>query len=421
MQKNLALLFALVLSGAAHAGTTDILNPPPMPTKGWEITNGSIGQSFNAVASDVTLSVYVADQETYTQQSNQALLASCTTSCTISPWDTSLTVSPSISLNATIYEGEGISGKVIYQSPAPIILDKPFNGIASVDLGSAGVLLTPGQQYTVIYNETSGNPHTYWQLFATIDPTPQIDPVTNQIDPNYTHGAYYAGWSYINGVQQNPDSNIGDIAFQIIDNNPPYIPEVCQGTSAIISSTGVSKLFMTLANGDKVAYSNVYGKPGTTTFAYNGNITAGTFPVGSIVTYIGIKDASTICLPKALTIDPAPVVVPPAPVTPDCIAPATLDVTTNSCVTPTTPAPVTSAKTCDIIDDAQKVEAEAKITAVGSDSITVGDTIVFFDECTVFDKEKKSFAIGQHVEYKGVKSVNGIIVRKIKAEHSSVD
>jgi Domain of unknown function (DUF5666) len=90
-------------------------------------------------------------------------------------------------------------------------------------------------------------------------------------------------------------------------------------------------------------------------------------------------------------------------------------------VTPATPAPVTPAKTCDIIDDSQKVEAEAKITAVGSNSITVGDTIVFFDECTVFGKEKKSFVIGQHVEYKGIKSVNGIIAHKIKTEHSSID
>jgi hypothetical protein len=36
MKTNLALLITLALSSAAQAGTTDILNPPPMPTKGWE-------------------------------------------------------------------------------------------------------------------------------------------------------------------------------------------------------------------------------------------------------------------------------------------------------------------------------------------------------------------------------------------------
>jgi hypothetical protein len=393
MKTNLALLFALTLSSAAHAGTTDILNPAPMPTKGWEITNGgNIGQSFNALASDVTLGVYIADQESYTQQANQALQASCITTCTVSAWDANNVVIPTISLKATVYEGEGVNGKVVYQSPTPITLDKPFNGIASVDLGAAGVLLTVGQQYTVIYTETSGNPHTYWQLFSTIDPTPTINPATGQIDPTYNHGSYYGGWAYIQGIQQNPDNNIGDIAFQVLDNLPAVstAPAACQGTSAIVSSTNVSKLFMSLANNAKVAYSNVYGSKGTTQFTYNGGITAGTFPVGSVVTYVGTVDASTICSPSSLTIDPAPVAVP-------VVVPAIT--ATNSCAIPT---------------DAKKVEGEAKITAVGTNSITVGSTVVFFDDCT--ERGTRKFVIGQHIEYKGFKTDNGIIASKIKAE-----
>jgi len=88
MRTNLALFITLALSSVAQAGTTDILNPPPVLTKGWEVVNGgNIGQSFKAVASDVTLGVYVADQETYSQQVNQVLKASCITSCTASAWD----------------------------------------------------------------------------------------------------------------------------------------------------------------------------------------------------------------------------------------------------------------------------------------------------------------------------------------------
>jgi hypothetical protein len=435
MKKNLALLFALILSNVAQAGTTDILNPPPVTTKGWEITNGgNIGQSFNAVASDVTVGVYVTDQESYAQQTNQALLASCTTSCTVSPWDINNVVSPTLSLNVTVYEGEGVGGKIVYQSPTPVTLTKPYSGIASVDLGAAGVLLTVGQQYTVIYTETSGSLHTYWQFFSTIDPASTFDPVTHLFDLAYSHGAYYGGWAYIQSVQQNPDSNIGDIAFQVLD-NIPYVstaPVACQGTSAIVNSTNVSKLFMTLANTAKVAYSNVYGSKGTTQFTYNGGIAVGTFPIGSVVTYVGTVDASTICSPSSLTIDPAPVVVPVVPtcaspqvlqgnqcvtpivVTPSCIAPAVLDAATNSCITPA----VTPANTCTIPTDAKKVEGEAKITAVGINSITVGNKVVFFDDCTVRDTEKaaRSFAIGQAVEYKGYKSVNGIIASKIKTQ-----
>jgi len=323
---------------------------------------------------------------------------------------------PTLSLNVTVYEGEGLGGKVIYQSPSPMTFDKPFNGLASIDLGAAGVLLTVGRQYTVAYTETSGSAHTYWQFLST------MDPVSN-------HGSYYSGWSYIKGIQQNPDSNIGDIAFQVIDNAAvASAPAACQGTSAIASSLGISKLFMTLVNGTKVAYSNVYGSQGTTQFTYNGGITAGTFPVGSVLTYVGVSDLSTICVPSSLTIDPAPAVVPvvptctnsqvlqgnqcvDAPVTPVCTAPTVLDAATNSCVAP--------ANACGVIPaDAQKVEGEAKITAVGTNNITVGNTVVFFNDCTSHDTgtEAKAFAIGQSVEYRGFKTESGITASKIKMQ-----
>jgi hypothetical protein len=282
--------------------------------------------------------------------------------------------------------------------------DKPFNGLVRFDLGAAGVFLTVGQQYTVIYTEISGSAHTYWQFLSAIDPTSN-------------HGSYYSGWSYIKGIQQNPDSNIGDIAFQVIDNVAAFsTPAVCQGTSAVIGSMGVSKLFMTLANGTKVAYSNLYGSQGTTQFTYNGGIPAGTFPVGSVVTYVGISDLSTICVPSSLTIDPAPAVVP---VLPTCSNSQVLQ--GNQCVDPVVVPPipvVPPANTCAIPADAQKVEGEAKITEVGTNSITVGNTVVFFNDCTSTEtgSETKSFAIGKSVGYKGFKTASGIIASKIKMQ-----
>jgi len=226
MKTPLIALAALALSSVAQAGPTDILNPFQMPAGGWGLAHSSIGQSFNALASDVTIGVYVADQETYSQ-ALQTWAATCVPSCGVSAWDPTLVVSPSIALDVTVYEGEGLGGKVIYQSPTPIALNKPFNGIANVNLGAAGVALTVGQQYTVIYNETTGT-GTYWQFFSTIDRTPMVNPATGLIDPNYNHGAYYGGWAYIQGIQQNPDSNIGDIAFQVIDNNPPPAVTACK-------------------------------------------------------------------------------------------------------------------------------------------------------------------------------------------------
>ena len=404
MKNNLIALAAmLVLSCTAQAGTTDILNPPPMPAGGWGLAHNNIGQSFNALASDVTIGVYVADQETYSQ-ALQAWATTCAPACGVSAWDPTLIVSPTVSLDVTVYEGEGLGGKVIYSSPTPLTLTKPFNGVASVNLGAAGVFLTPGNQYTVIYNETTGT-GTYWQFFSTIDRTPMINPVTGQIDPNYNHGAYYGGWAYIQGVQQNPDSNIGDIAFQVIDNNPVVASTACQGTSAIVSSTAVSKLFMTLANGQKLAYSNVYGSQGTTKFTFNG-VPVGSFAVGNVVTYVGVLDASTICVPSSITVDAPAVVVPPAPT---CVSPQVLQ--GGLCVDPA-PAPVTS---CVVPSGATKVQGKAKITAVGPNSITVGKTVVYFADCTVrqMNGYAGSFAIGQVAEYKGFKSAGRITATKI--------
>lgn len=404
MKKNLIAFIALLaLSAIAHAGSTDILNPPPMPAGGWGLAHNNIGQSFNALASDVTIGVYVADQETYSQVL-QTWANTCAPACGVSAWDPALIVSPAISLDVTVYEGEGMGGNVIYRSPAPITLTKPYNGIANVNLGAAGVFLTVGNQYTVIYNETTGI-GTYWQFFGTIDRTPMINPSTGQIDPNYNHGAYYGGWAYIQGVQQNPDSNIGDLAFQVIDNNPPVVPTACQGTSAIVSGTNVSKLFMTLANGQKVAYSNVYGSQGTTQFTFNG-VPFGSFAVGNVVTYAGTLDASTICVPGSLTVDPPVVVTPPAPT---CVSPQILQ--GNLCVDPT-PAPVIS---CVVPRGAKKVEGHAKITAVGTNSITVGSAVVFFADCTVREMNggAKAFAIGQDAEYKGFKTNGSITATKI--------
>ncbi|GEM_PF-6185356 len=430
MRKNIIAFFALfVLLGSAHAGPTDILNPPPLPAGGWGLAHNNIGQSFNAVASDVTIGVYVADQETYNQVL-QAWANTCAPACGVSAWDPTLVVSPTVSLDVTVYEGEGLGGRVIYTSPAPITLAKPFNGVASVDLGAAGVFLTVGQQYTVIYNEATGT-GTYWQFFATIDRTPTINPVTGQIDPNYNHGAYYGGWAYIQGVQQNPDSNIGDVAFQVIDNNPPVIPTACQGTSAIVAGLNSSKLFMTLANGQKVAYTNVYGSPGTTQFTFNG-VPYGSFAIGNVVTYVGALDASTICVPSSLTVDPPVVVTPPpptcvspqvlqgnvcvtpTPVVPTCTGSTVLDPITNTCVTTATPTPPPFAS-CVVPSGAKKVEGHAKITAVGTNSITVGKTVVYFADCTVREMNggASSFAIGQIAEFKGFKANGSITATKI--------
>jgi hypothetical protein len=82
----------------------------------------------------------------------------------------------------------------------------------------------------------------------------------------------------------------------------PIAPGACSGTSVIVSSINSSKLFMTLANGVRLAYSNAYGSTGGTVYTYAAGITYGTFPVGKSVTYTGVLDASLICVPDSISI-----------------------------------------------------------------------------------------------------------------------
>jgi len=195
----------------------------------------------------------------------------------------------------------------------------------------------------------------------------------------------------------------------------------CQGTSAIVSSTAVSKLFMTLANGQKVQYSNVYGSPGTTTFTYNGGLTAATaFTVGNIVTYLGTLDASTICVPSSLTFDV------PAPVVPNCTAPAVLDTATNSCVIPpvvcvapqvrdaatnTCVTPPPTALTCTKPAGATSApDIHAKLTAVNGKQLTIGSKAVTLLDCAkvTYNGKAKAPVVGYDADSNKGYILNGV-------------
>jgi hypothetical protein len=151
-----------------------------------------------------------------------------------------------------------------------------------------------------------------------------------------------------------------------------------------------------------------------------------------MVTYVGISDASTICVPSSLTVNPPAVVVPPVPtcvspqilqgsicvnppiVVPSCALPTVLDAVSNTCVAPVTPTP-TPVASCVVPSGAKQVQGKAKITAVGTNSITIGKTVVFFADCTVraMNGGATAFAIGQIAEYKGFLFNGGRTATKI--------
>lgn len=107
----------------------------------------------------------------------------------------------------------------------------------------------------------------------------------------------------LSGKTRKPGISFGAYSFKYWgDAITPVAGEVCQGTAKIVNGISVSKLFMQLDNGVKVAYSNVYGSPGTTVFSFVSPVAYGTFPVGANVSYHGVLDASLICVPDTLTV-----------------------------------------------------------------------------------------------------------------------
>jgi hypothetical protein len=194
---------------------------------------------------------------------------------------------------------------------------------------------------------------------------------------------------------------IGDFAIHVIDQTPaaivPVLPS-CSGSGVITQSINVSKLFF-VAGGNKVAYSNVYGKPGTTVFTYLDN--TGAFTLGDTASWSGVLDASGICVPDLITFSATPV-LPVATPTPTPVPVATP-------VPTPTPAPV-KAPSCVKPAGAKSFTTHAKITATGAGTLTIGTKLVTVPSCAkvVYKGDANTFGLGYDADVKAGYSLNGI-------------
>jgi hypothetical protein len=355
-----------------------------------------------------------------------------------------------IGISVKLYEGEGVSGRLLDSSVVTLTSDSvaPFVGYADVDYYAKGIILTVGNMYTLQFftndsfpGATQGQSNGWWvgssnapyipgdaynckaivtgptydangvilsygdTIFVPNGDPRQGDPAMGEWAP----GSYLDGNPGNWGVMQ-PNvygcsggfASPGDYTIHVIDQTPPppvVIPSTCSGTGTITQSTSISKLFFVVDNTKKVAYSNVYGKPGTTIFSYNNGLTAASaFNVGNTVTYSGIPDASTVCIPDSL--DFSTTVTPTPPPTPSCVAPQVLS--GNMCVTPTPSVPVTTP-TCVAPTGSKKASGQAVISAVGIDSVTIGEKVVTVIGCTkiAYKGHANSLGIGFDAEYQG--------------------
>lgn len=87
-------------------------------------------------------------------------------------------------------------------------------------------------------------------------------------------------------------------AEEVVETNPS-----CSGSGLITQSLNMSKLFFTVNTKKsikKVAYSNEYGTTGSTNIRLRGVSKESAFDIGNRVSYVGIQDASGICVPNVV-------------------------------------------------------------------------------------------------------------------------
>jgi hypothetical protein len=295
--------------------------------------------------------------------------------------------------------------------------------------------------------------------FATQANTTFVSPATtfeNGQTVSYT-GTYDATGTFCNA-----DTMTVTPAPVVVVVPPTPTPVSCSATG-IIMNYPVSKFWLDVSVDGLAPVKVNFATQANTTFVSP----ATTFENGQTVSYTGTYDATgTFCNADTMTVTPAPVVVVPDTTAPvitmigtdvtlvegtshvdagatctdnvdvDCYVTTTgnVNIATAGTYTVTysaadaagniatpvvrtvtvTPAPVVTPPAY-VISTGKKVEATKQtITAVSSDSVTVGSTVIRITATTVVRLNKaKPLAVGTKIEYKGVVNTDGSITATV--------
>jgi hypothetical protein len=118
-------------------------------------------------------------------------------------------VSPTANVTATLYAGAGVTGTVL--DSRNLTITYPFNGFADVDYGALGIMLTPGQTYTLTVNAVDG---FGWSVPSAFDLG-----FYSYMDPSGAgcpDGVYPYGMPVAGGVLSNGKACQGDVSFHVI-------------------------------------------------------------------------------------------------------------------------------------------------------------------------------------------------------------
>jgi hypothetical protein len=252
-----------------------------------------VGQSFKAVAPSVRAGIYLADGVSFTNWLATIYPGQ------IAPGSYPFTPAPTLSVTVTLLDGEGMAGAVL--DTARVTVAAPFMGFLDVDYAAAGVVLAPGNRYTIVVTDDASwasypQGVSGWVVPSVSDPTPGAgQPVTDaggNVVGYLPYGAYYDGHPILQGVLYANDAGIGDNAFRVLD---ATVAPPCDGTGVI---TSLGRDFIRVS-GTPVWYTPT---PAGTTFT--GGVTG--FQLGEVVTYSGTVEIAGSCSATSMTVGPAP-------------------------------------------------------------------------------------------------------------------
>lgn len=286
------LLAALLASPAVQAAATD-LQYAPTTSSGHDFNHAPIGQSFQALASQVKAGLYLADQNSYTDWLATRYPGQ------IAPGSYPNAVAKSLRVGVKLIEGEGLSGTVL--DSRELVLNAPFMGYVAVDYAAAGIALTVGRMYTLLLTDVSGQAYpngvTGWVVPAVHD---------YASGASQPPGAYAAGLPVLQNQLVFNDAGIGDNAFEVLDlvagngGNPPPPPPGCSGANAVIHTVEAS--YLTVNGG--TAVSNRVWYPPRNAISFTGGTSR--FAPGQRLNYSGSYYPSSGCQAGNMTVMPAP-------------------------------------------------------------------------------------------------------------------
>ncbi len=282
---------ALLAPPVALAGVTD-LQFRPTTSSGHDFNHAPVGQSFQALASNVRAGLYIADQRSFTNWLATVYPGQ------IQPNSYPYAVAPSIRANIRLLDGEGTGGAVLHSRD--VTLTAPFMGFVDVDYAALGLRLTVGRMYTLLVTDISGQAYpngvTGWVVpavsnFSTAAALPP--------------GAYAAGLPILQNQLVFNDAGIGDNAFEALDTvagnggNPPPVAPTCTGANAVIRSVGAD--YLLLNAGTAITDRIWYAPRQSITF----NAGATSFQPGQLLSYSGRFDAAAGCFAASMTVTPS--------------------------------------------------------------------------------------------------------------------